>query len=161
MSTIEQLPALKKRRQERALQQARYGISSDPSILTELQDLDVLISQMELIDIHRANLIHMLRQRTHFGANTPTHIVNSIANERAEIARLRTICAKYHQPVEPHPVDADEPEIEMSPQTPRPFPDDPMWHIREALYDIAILLRHGQADAALTAVLALRREIGG
>ena len=43
MSTIPQLPTLKARLQQLNLQKARYGISADPHILTEAQDLETII----------------------------------------------------------------------------------------------------------------------
>lgn len=158
-TTIEQLPALKKRRNGLALQGAQYGISADPRITIELQDLETIISQMDLIDIHRGNLNQLLRQREHFGAHVPPHIVNQITHEREEIQRLRLICAKYRQPVEAHPVDADDVGIEAAPVVPAAFPPDPITRVREALRDIEALLRHGETAAALRAIQALRRDI--
>lgn len=161
MSTIEQLPALKQRRNARALQAARYGGSAEPHITIELQQLETVIGQMERIDIHRGRLAHLLKQRGHFGADTAPHIVMEIASEREQIAALRAACAKYGQPVASHPVDADEPGVEEAEQEPVELPRGPLARIREALRDIEALLRHGQTDAALAAVQQLRREIGG
>lgn len=160
MSTIPQLAALNRRKSALALQKAQHGIDAAPHVVIELSDLETVTTQMNLIDIHRQNLEHLLRQRTHFGANAPTHIVNQIANERQEIDRLRVVCGKYGHPVGQHPVDADEPTIEAAPGTPAPFPSDPIARVREQLRDIEALLRHGQYAASLEALQALRREIG-
>ena len=161
MSTIEQLPALKRRKNELALQKAKYGISADPRIVIELQDLETVIGQMERIDIHRGNLTHLLRQRGHFGADVPPHIINQITSERKQTAALRAACAKYDHPVASHPVDTDQVEVEQVSLAPAPFPIDPIARVREALRDIEALIRHGQTDAALGALQDLRREIGG
>jgi hypothetical protein len=120
VTTIVSLPELRRRRQERAMQQARMGINADPHIIIELRDLDTTISLMERIDIHRGNLTHLLRQRDHFGPNAPTHIVNQILSERENIGTLRRQCAQLGYSVERHAVDADVPEA-----TPQPTPTMP------------------------------------
>jgi hypothetical protein len=160
-TTIEQLPALERRKNALALQNARYGISADPHVSIELSDLETIIGQMKRIDIHRGNLAHLLRQRGHFGADVSPHIVNQINSEREQIATLRAACAKRGHPVASHPVDTDQVEVEVEQPAPTPFPADPIARVREALRDIEALIRHGQADAALGAVQALRHEIGG
>lgn len=124
MSTIAQLAELKRRLNELNLQKARYGISADPHISMEARDLDSVIGLMERIDIHRKNLDHMLKQREHFGANVPTHIVNQIMSERASIVQIRQQCARLGQSVPTHPVDDDEVTQEESvAQPPRPKAD--------------------------------------
>jgi hypothetical protein len=160
-TTIEQLPALERRKSALALQQAKYGISADPHVSIELSDLETIIGQMRRIDIHRGRLQTLLNQRSHFGANVPPYIIGEIANEREQIAALRVACAKYGQPVAAHPVDADQIEVERVSPAPAPFPVDPIARVRDALRDIEALIRHGQADAALATVQSLRREIGG
>lgn len=127
MSTIPQLLALRKRLNELNLQKARYGISADPHISIEVEDLSTLVGQMERIDIHRRNLDHTLQQRDHFGPNVPTHIVNQIMSERAAIIQLRNACARLGQNVPAHPVDDDEqPELPPipAPSIPRQQPAD-------------------------------------
>lgn len=109
MTTIPNLPALRQRKGQLAIQAARYGINADPHITIELRDLDEVIHQMERIDIHRNNLTHMLGQRAHFGANIPTHINNQIASEREQVMTLRLACAKLGYPVDKHEVDDDAP----------------------------------------------------
>lgn len=159
-TTIEQLPALKQRKNQLALQSARYGISAEPHITIELRDLETIIGQMERIDIHRGNLTHLLRQRGHFGADVPTHVVNQIVYEREQIAALRAACAKAGHPVASHPVDADQVEATAPASESIPFPADPIARVRQQLRDIEALLRYGQVDAALAALATLRREIG-
>jgi len=159
-TTIAQLPELKRRRQARALQSAQLGIYADPSITTELERLNVVIQQMELIDIHRANLSHQLRQIAHFGANAPTYIVNSIRSERQDIARLKAICAQYGQPIESHPLDEESTEAEPGNPEPGALPRDPLVLIRERLRDVETLLRHNRPQEALEEIVALRKELG-
>jgi|SRR5690242_15975096 len=159
MSTIAQLKGLKDRRQQRALQKAQYGISADPSILMELDQLETIISLMERIDIHRRNLDLLARQNDHFGAHVPVHIVNQIRTEREQIAALRTQCARLGQPVEPHPLDT---ETDAPPQNEResaPLPVDPLTLVRERLRDIEAMLRHGQYQIALEMLVTLQQEI--
>lgn len=111
-STIPQFDQIRQRLGQLNIQKARYGISADPHIDMEISDLQTVISQMERIDIHRRNLDHMLRQRDHFGANVPTHIVNQIMTERAAIVQLRQACARMGHTVPAHPLDDDaQPEL--------------------------------------------------
>lgn len=159
MSTIPQLATLKQRMRARALQQAQYGISADPSVTTELRDLETVIGMMERIDIHRRNLAHLLQQRGHFGPNVPAHIVNSITSEREKVAELRAACARYNQPVNAHEVDS-EPALTASEPAPVPLPTDPIQAVREQLRDVEAMIRHGQYDAALRLIVALRDQLG-
>ena len=121
MSTIPQLNTLKTRLQQLNLQKARYGISADPHISMEADDLATVVSQMELIDINRRNLDHLLRQRDSHAGNAPVHILNQIVSTRAEIARIRQTCARLGQNVPAHPIDSDE-QAELPPIKPRPAP---------------------------------------
>lgn len=118
MSTIPQLPTLKARLQQLNLKKAQYGISADPHIQMEAQDIETLIGLMDRIDIHRRNLDHLLKQRGTFGANTPMHIASQIENIRAEIVNLRRACERSGQSVPPHPLDSDD-QPELPPITPR------------------------------------------
>ena len=140
MSTIPQFAALQRRLNDLNLKKAQYGISADPSINTEAEDLDRVISQMKLIDIHRARLDHLLKQRADFGLHIPTYINTEIAKDRASIAQLIQVCARLGQSVPSHPVDSDEPEIEPPPirSVPRQVP--PPTDIREKLDQIERLL---------------------
>lgn len=115
MSTIPELVALKQRKHQRAMQQASYGMSADPSITTELNKLDSLISQMERIDTHRRRLAQLLQTRSHFGADVPPHIALEINHEREQIAVLRANCHRLGQPVDSHAVDEDEVAAEIEP----------------------------------------------
>lgn len=69
MTTIPQLPQLKRRLQELNMQKARYGISGDPHISMEADDLSTVISQMERIDIHRRNVDTLLQQAGKLGSS--------------------------------------------------------------------------------------------
>lgn len=108
MSTIPQLAQLKKRLQELNLQKARFGYSADPHISIEADDLATVVQQMELIDINRRNLDHLIRQRDLHAGNAPVHILNQIVSARADVARLRQVCARLGQNVPAHPLDSDE-----------------------------------------------------
>lgn len=137
MSTIPQLDQLKRRLHDLSIQKARYGISVDPHISIEAQDLETIISQMNLIDVHRRNLDALLRQASSFGNHTPAHITNQIISERAEIVRLRQVCARLGQSVPAHPVDDDaEPELPPVQAPARPAQAD----IRAKLDQIEALL---------------------
>lgn len=138
MSTIPQLDQLKKRLQELNLQKARYGISADPSISIEAGDLETLVSQMNLIDIHRRNLDTLTRQASTFGAHVPTHVANQIISERAEVVRLRQVCARLGQNVPAHPLD-DDAEPELPPIKAAPTPPAPS-DIRSKLDQIERLI---------------------
>ena len=121
MSTIPQLDSLKKRLQQLNLQKARGGYSTDPHISMEADDLATVVSQMDLIDLQRRNLDHLIRQRDTFAGNAPVHILNQIISSRAEVARLRQVCARLGQDVPAHPLDSDE-QSELPPIQPRPMP---------------------------------------
>jgi hypothetical protein len=159
MSTIPQLAALKQRKQQLDLQQARYGISADPSITIEASNLETVIHQMDLIEIARRNLAHYLQQRQHFGANVPDHIQASIDTTRADIEQRRAACWRYGHSVASHPVDS-EPPLDAPEPAPVPLPVDPLVLIRRGLRDIEALLRAGLADMALDHVIALQHRIG-
>ena len=119
MSTIPQLSSLKGRLQQLNLQKARYGISADPHINIEADDLATVIDQMELIDLQRRNLDHLVRQRDTFAGNAPVHILNQIVSSRAEVMRLRQACARLGQSVPAvHRLDDDE-QTELPPIKPR------------------------------------------
>ncbi len=148
MSTIPQLASLKKRLQELNMQKARYGISVDPSISIEADDLATAVQQMDLIEINRRNLDLLLRQRdSHGAANVPISISNQIMSIRAEIVRLRQVCARLGQNVPAHPVD-DDAEPELPPIQPRqaaqPTPSD----IRSKLDQIERLINEIRAALA-------------
>ncbi len=49
---------------------------------------------MDRIDIHRRTLEHLLKQRTQFGLNVPSHIIGQIRSTRQEITGLRTAIRK-------------------------------------------------------------------
>lgn len=118
MSTVPQLAELKRRLHELEMRKARSGYSVEPSISMEADDLRTIIHQMEMIDIHRRNLDTLLRQRSTFAGQPPMHIVNQITSARADIARIRQVCARLGQNVPEHPVDSDEPEVELPPVQP-------------------------------------------
>lgn len=115
MSTIPQLRALRQRKGERSMQQAKYGITADPSITLELRDLETVIHLMEMIDTHRANLNILLSQRAQHGLHVPTHIITQINSERESISTLRLQCSRLGYPVDTHEVDADELTIDPPP----------------------------------------------
>lgn len=117
MGTIPNLPDLKRRLAALENQKALYGISVEASIIIEAEKLDLVISQMKLIEIHRQALATLLQQRAHFGANTPAHVISDIKNRRTEIVRLRAVCAKNGYFVEEHQVDKDLPQVEVEPHT--------------------------------------------
>ena len=121
MSTIPQLDSLKKRLQQLNLQKARGGYSVEPSVTMEADDLATVVGQMELIDLQRRNLDHLIRQRDTFAGNAPVHILNQIVSSRAEVARLRQVCARLGHDVLSHPVDDDE-QSGLPPIQPRPAP---------------------------------------
>lgn len=139
MSTIPQLAALKQRLNELSLQKSRYGISADPHITIEAQDLETVVNQMNLIDIHRRNLDTLLKQESTFGGHAPAYITNQIVTERANVARLRQVCARLGQNVPQHPVDADEePDLPPVRSVPRQVP--PPSDIRDKLDQIERLI---------------------
>lgn len=139
MSTIPQLATLKQRLQQLNLQKARYGISADPHIEMEASDLGTVIGQMELIDIHRRNLDTLIAQAGRFGTSVPMHISNAIISERAEVVRLRQVCAQLGQSVPAHPVDDDAPpELPPVRSVPRQVP--PPTDIRAKLDQIEQLI---------------------
>jgi len=142
VTTIANLPSLKARLSVLKNQAARYGISADPHITIEIRDLDEVIGQMGLIDIHRRNLVHLLRQRSHFGADVPAHIINSIVHEREEIATRRAYCAKRGYPVDAHEVDADAPPTPAATGYVAPEWVDPIDEIRAAIKRIETALTH-------------------
>jgi len=120
MGTIPQLRSLKERLGQLELQKARYGISADPHIITEADDLKTAIGQMELIEIARRNLDLLIRQRYIVGAaNVSVGVNNQIASTRAEIMRLRKTCENLGQYVPAHPLD-DDTEAELPPLQPQP-----------------------------------------
>lgn len=138
MSAIPQLDQIKKRLHELNMQKARYGISADPSILTEASDLETIVSQMNLIDIHRRNLDQLTQQASTFGAHVPPHVTNQIISERAEVVRLRQVCARLGQNVPAHPLD-DDAEPELPPLKAAPTPPAPS-DIRSKLDQIERLI---------------------
>lgn len=144
MSTIPQLSQLKQRLNELNLQKARYGISADPHISMEASDLDTVISQMNLIDIHRRNLDQLVGQAGRLGNHAPPHVTNQIISERAEIVRLRQVCARLGHSVPAHPLDDDaEPEL---PPIPAPsIPRQPPTDIRSKLDQIERLINEIRA----------------
>jgi hypothetical protein len=165
-SIQEQKEAHKRRLHQLQLQQAKYGMSADPYIVTQIEDLQKAIRSAEtiehsagLIDIHRQNLTHLLKQRTHFGANVPTYISNQIASERQGIAQQKSACAKYGYNIFDHPVDEDRHEAESPEPAHIPYPIDPIVLIRQELRDIEALLRRKQYDAALSVVIELQEKI--
>ena len=121
MSTIPQLDSLKKRLQQLNLQKARGGYNTDPHVNMEADDLATIVGQMDLIDLQRRNLDHLIRQRDTFAGQPPVHILNQIVSSRAEVARLRQVCARLGQDVPSHPVDDDE-QSELPPIQTRPTP---------------------------------------
>lgn len=139
MTTDYQQSELKRRKGQLQINAARHGINVDPAITIELENIDTVLNQMRLIDIARGNLAHMLKQRQHFGANVPTHIITQIATERANIMHLKTICARYGHRVTDHPVDDDEPEYTPEINTPS-LPTDPLDDIRQRLIRIERML---------------------
>ena len=147
MSTIPQLASLRQRLVQLNLQKARYGINAEPHIMTESSDLETLISQMELIDIQRRNLDHLVRQRDNHAGIAPVHVLNQIATSRAEIARLRQVCARLGQGVPSHPLDSDE-QPELPPIQPRhtPAPQPAHSDIRSKLDQIERLINEIRAS---------------
>jgi hypothetical protein len=139
-STIPQLAELKRRLHELDMRKARGGYSVDPGVNMEADDLRTIIQQMELIDIQRRNLDILLRQRGTFGGQPPMHIINQINNSRAEIVRLRQVCARLGQNVPDHPVDSDEPESELPPVQAIRHQTQPPTDIRAKLDQIQRLL---------------------
>lgn len=156
MATIPSLPALKQRLNALLQQKAQYGISADPHITTEAQDLETVVQQMGLIEIHRASLAHLLQQRGQLGTHTPSHVATQIDSTRQQIARLRAVCSQYGHPVPAHPLDSDEPSAPESPREPVPVAADPLAVVREKLRDVETMLRHGMVDQALALVKELQ-----
>lgn len=143
MTTIPQLPELKKRLYQLEIQKSRYGIAADPHITMEADDLKTVVSQMELIDIHRRNLDQLVRQSSQLAQHVPPHVTNQIISERAEVMRLRQVCARLGQSVPAHPLDDDaEPELPPIKPTPRPAPQT---DIRSKLDQIERLLNEIRA----------------
>jgi hypothetical protein len=138
-STIPQFDSLRQRLNRLNLQKAQYGISADPHISMEAQDLETLLNQMGLIDIHRRNLDTLLKQAGTFGQHVPMHISNQIISERAEVTRLRQVCARLGQGVPAHPVDDDEP-APLPPIQPRRQNPPPTDDIRTKLTQIEWLI---------------------
>jgi hypothetical protein len=155
MPTIPNLPALKQRLNQLNLQKAQYGISADPHITIEAQNLETVVQQMGLIEIQRGNLAHLLKQRGQLGTHTPPHIAGEIQRTRREIERLRAVCRNYGHAVTSHPLDSDEPETQPDVQ-PVPVASDPLNVIREKLEDLDVMLRRGKYDEARAIVRELR-----
>jgi hypothetical protein len=165
-SILEQKREHQRRLHQLQLQQARYGISAEPHIYTQIEDIKKLIGNAEtiahsagLIDIHRGTLAVLLKQRTHFGANVPPHVANQIASERQEIARLKRICTDYGYSILDHPVDADQSEVEAPEPTHAPYPPDPIALMRRRLRDIQALARFGDLERVITELEKLQRDI--
>lgn len=138
MSTIPQLSSLQKRLNELSLQKARYGISADPSIITEAQELDQVIAQMRLIDIHRANVDQLVQQVSKLGNHAPPYVTNQLMSERAEIVRLRQVCARLGHNVPVHELD-DNAEVNVAPS--RAVPDHTVrMNVRDKLDQIERIL---------------------
>lgn len=122
MSTIPQLSELRRRLNNLQIKKASYGISADPHIEIEIEDLSAVVGLMERIDIKRQRLNVLIQQNDHFGNSTPPHVVNEIMQERASIVQLRQQCARKGQNVAAHPLD-DEMEVELPPiSTPARLP---------------------------------------
>lgn len=102
------LAELKKRLQALNMQKARYGIAVDPSITTEAETLETVISLIERINIHRNALTVLLQQRDHFGASTASHVHGDIANRRSEITSLRALTKHHGYAVPSSDVDQDQ-----------------------------------------------------
>jgi len=144
---MEQQQQLRRRKGELSLQAARYGISTPPEISIELQDIDIILSQIELIVIHRRNLQTLTKQASHFGANVPPHILSQIASERAEIARIKRVCATKRHPVADDPIDSDDdPAVETPAHVPTtPLPISQLDRIERKLDRLLALLGESKA----------------
>jgi hypothetical protein len=109
MSTIPQYQETKARLHQLELKSAHFGISADPSVSIEKEQLQSVISVFDRIDIHRRNLGYLLKQRSQYSANqVPTHILTQIRSERESVVSLRTtLQQRYKIWVPEHIVDYD------------------------------------------------------
>ncbi len=157
MSTIPELKALKDRRHQRTLQSARYGYNADPSITTELENLDKVIHEMERIEIHRRRLSVLLKQADNFGGHVPAHILTEIETIRGTIQQLRATCERLGYRVASYPGDEEE-TIEYVPSQVLPV-DEPLVYVRERLRDIEALIRMNLPNQALELVQQLQNYL--
>lgn len=137
---IPELAAIRQRANVRNLQAAKYGISADPSITNEAEQLSTATSLLERIGIHRRNVNHMVGQAAHFGANVPTHIVTQIENERGSIATLIKQSASYGVTVTPHVLDVQQPTTQSVVTQPLQPPSTPNQIIQRKLAQIEALI---------------------
>jgi hypothetical protein len=87
---------------------------------------DDIVNQQEFLAIYRRNLDHLLEQAAQYGGEqfAPVQTMNSIAEARANIARIKAILRAAGVAVADKPDDA-EPSI-LPPQTsPAPLPESP------------------------------------
>ena len=98
MATFEdQVRAWKTRLNELKLKQAWYGISGDPSISIEIEDIERKLSKandaqhtLGLINQYRRNVQILMQQAAmHGAAYVPQVTVNSLRDARAKIAELK------------------------------------------------------------------------
>ncbi len=114
MSTIPQYQVVKARLHQLEMQSSKYGISADPHISMEKEQLQSVIGIFDRIDIHRHNLGYLLKQRSQYSSNqVPTHILTQIRSERENVVSLRTaLQQRYEMWVPDHEVDFDQ-DIEV------------------------------------------------
>src|SRR5690242_18457324 len=109
--------------------------------------LEEIKYQQDLLNIHRGNLAHYLKQASFHGqGNVPLGTLNGIDSERGEIRRIKKILRGWNQQVEDHPddeeaaakaTDSQPPSTDRYPQppsnTPSQQPADPAFK-----YDVFI-----------------------
>ncbi len=157
MNTIPQLPDLKKRRDQRAIQHAKFGNMSDPSIITEGEELDTVINLMDRINIHRNRLAQLLKNRSASGIYTLPHVLTEIEDERSHILELRSACQRLGYTVSVHEGDSDG-AVEATTIAASSVPD--MAFIRTSVKNIEGLLEEGHNIAALSVIRQLLKYLG-
>jgi hypothetical protein len=139
------------------LQKARYGISADPSILIESENLEQVVHAMKIVETHRGTLEHLLKQRAYFGPNTPSHIVTQIDSTRQEIITLRMQLKHLGHAIPSHDVDNDSAMASAPAPTTQPL--NTMELIKRRLIEVETLLRNGLTDRALDIVTTLQQQL--
>lgn len=124
MPSLEETRRTISRRLNELQRQAAFrGISADPSITMEIQDLtkqlenlDDMAQTIKLIELHRKHLGTLLQQLGTFGAaHVPPHVVSEIERDRANIRHLIAECRKRGVVIESQP--GDEPAPSPPPST--------------------------------------------
>lgn len=120
MATIPQTADLQARLHQLQMQRAKYGISADPHIPIEIERIDNVLTQFNLIEIHRRNASLLIKQRAQYDHDVPLHILNALNQARQSIASIKQLLkTKYNESVNHlDGIDYDLPETHV-PVTPK------------------------------------------